>query len=65
MKKIIFIFIVFLFAGIWLSASASAEPFTRNTKHKTVKRMTRAQVRKAQNGHTYYHRVNNKVKRNR
>lgn len=63
MKKSVLLLVIFLMSGICFSAQG--EPFNRPTKHKTVKRMTRSQVRKAQRGHTYYHRVNNQIKRNR
>ena len=64
MKKLIAILIIFLVSGTCFQANAKNDPFFRPTKNKTVKRMTRTQVRKAQLGYNYYHRVNNKSKRN-
>lgn len=65
MKKLIAILSIIILSGISFQANAGNEPFFRPTKNKTVKRMTRTQVRKAQLGYNYYHRVNNKSKRNR
>jgi hypothetical protein len=39
-------------------------PFYRPVKHKTVKRMTRKQVRKAQNGKNFYVRKKGQMKKN-
>ena len=53
MKKIIIYLILVL-----LALPAASQPFAGRTKHHTVKRMTRSQVRKAQKGKTYYYRTN-------
>ena len=46
-----------------LPVSAQA-PFAGKTKHKTVKKLKRHQVRKIQKGENLYIRVNGKVKKN-
>jgi len=60
MKKLLLFLIVFLISGICSSA-----PFFRQTKHKPIKRMTTAQVRKAQKGETLYTHKKGKVVKNR
>lgn len=60
MKKIIIVLILLLAVS-----TVDAQPFAGTTKHKTVKRLKKSQVRKIQKGENLYVRVKNgKVKRN-
>lgn len=61
MKSII-IMLLLLFAAPTIETSAN--PWHIKTKHKTIKRMTRKQVRQAQIGRTLYERRNGKVHKN-
>jgi len=51
MKKLILVMVM-----IFAVQQIEANPWQQKTKHKTIKRMTRAQVRKAQIGYTLYER---------
>lgn len=56
---------ILIVAIFFISIPAPAqERFAGSTKHKTVKKMKRHQVRKIQKGKNYYSRVNGKVKKN-
>jgi len=62
------IMIIFLTSGRCYGMQGTAVtvnqlPFYKPTKHKTVKRMKRRQVRKAQNGKNFYFRKNGVVRK--
>jgi len=61
MKKLIII----LIALFTISFTAPAKGYKASKKHKTVKRMTKRQVKNAQNGKTFYCMKNHKIKKRR
>lgn len=61
MKKLIVLLIVLLVAAP--VAEIFAQPFAGHTRHKPIKRMTRRQVRDAQQGRTLYFRYKGKVEK--
>jgi cbb3-type cytochrome oxidase cytochrome c subunit len=55
MKKLIALFVIALFMCT-ISVPVQALPFFKRTKHKTVKKMRKRHIRKAQKGKTFYFR---------
>lgn len=63
MKKLLFILILTL---ISMSVPAKkSSPFAGKTKHKTVKKMSKRQVKNAQKGKTFYHMKRGKIRKRR
>jgi len=61
-NKAIFIVLLIMAVCFCLVFNANASsPFAGKTKHKTVKRMTKRQVKKAQKGKTFYYRKHRKI----
>jgi len=56
---LILLSMVFLF-----SVTSAQTPFYRTTKHKTVNKLSKKQVKKIKSGKNMYKRVNNKVIKN-
>lgn len=59
MKKLIII-LVLLMAG----STVDAQPFFRRTKHKTVTRLSKRQVKKIAKGESLYKWKNGKIRKN-
>ena len=62
MKKLLFIVAMALFC---FSYSAEAKPYHSRKNHKTVKRMTKRQVKNASKGKTFYHMKRGKIRKRR
>lgn len=61
-NRMILIVVIIIIATICIALNASAhEPFAGKTKHKTVKKMSKRQVKKAKKGKTFYYRKHGKI----
>lgn len=62
----IIVVVTALFLLLAFSITSNAhEPFAGKTKHKTVKKMKKHHIKKAQKGKTYYYREHGKLKKQR
>ena len=63
MKKVIIILVAILFTSI--AHGKEYLPFAGSTKHKTVKTMSKKQVKNVKKGKTFYYRKHGKVVKRR
>lgn len=56
MKKLLILIAVVILSTISIESKAQCFPFEGKTKNKTVKKMSKRQVRDAQHGRTMYYR---------
>ena len=55
-KKLLLLITVVILSSISIESKAQCFPFEGKTRHKTIKKMSKRQVRDAQHGKTMYYR---------